>query len=101
MNFFRSKNDDMPQVVYLDCEKLVGAGPVYPPYNPKYDYERKQLFLDVIKIGLGGLVAVEEVLHAATAVLDAYDREFGDKAEKELEEFFASPNEPAAAFPEV
>lgn len=100
MSFFKSKKSDVQVIGYYpDCEKACSEAAYV--YDKKHDYERKQLFLDVVKIGLGGLVAVEEVLHAATAVLDAYDREFGDKAEKELEEFFASPNEPAGAFPEA
>jgi hypothetical protein len=46
-------------------------------YNPQMDWDRKQLYMDVIRIGLGQLVAVAEVLHAADAVMQHYDGYYG------------------------
>lgn len=52
-------------------------------------YERYYLWRDVVRVGLGQLVAVDEVLSAARKVLDEYDTLFGPPAtEPEVPESF-------------
>lgn len=47
-----------------------------------HDYDRKDLWRDVVRIGLGQLVSVDEVVHAANTVLSEFDRHFGPPAQE-------------------
>lgn len=64
---------------------------LYAPTSPcgLSPYERYYLWREVVRVGLGQLVAVDEVLSAARKVLDEYDTLFGPPAtEPEVPESF-------------
>lgn len=88
MRLFKKRE---PEVVYYFPKD---HNPECSPGKP-LDWDRKQLWMDVVKIGLGQLVAVDEVLRAADAVINTYDDHFTEREEPEVPESFYEHDEQA------
>lgn len=83
MRIFGKKNKPLEVLYYGTLDKPQEG------CSPMNNYERFDLWRDVVRVGLGQLVAVDEVLSAARKVLDEYDTLFGPPAtEPEVAESF-------------
>ena len=83
MRIFGKKNKPIEVLYYGTPDKLQEV------CGPMNNYERFDLWRDVVRVGLGQLVAVDEVLFAARKVLDEYDTLFGTPAtEPEIPDSF-------------
>lgn len=88
MGFFKKRE---PEIVYnFPKDHTPECGPGKP-----IDWERKSLWMDVVRIGLSQLVSVDEVLRAADAVINTYDDHFTEREEPEVPESFYQHDEQA------